>query len=181
MLTRKKKFIVIGILGIIIVAAAIVMILSFMKLRKGSYADVLKELPENCSTAVIMTNAEHPVLLVSDGTYAYENWQASIYCQVYYLVNGKAQQVGEIISFGTAYPIAYDETGIYIGSGHGMGRYEVTEEGQLVLAESVVEEIKTDGSVTYTRDLNGKLEEITIAQWNEAILNWKNAEIANFN
>ncbi len=36
---------------------------------------------------------------------------------------------------GTAYPIAYDETGIYAASGHDMQRFEIEKSGSLRLAE----------------------------------------------
>lgn len=64
-------------------------------------------------------NASHPELLVTSQVYddGMGN-QAAIACDVYYLVDGKIKNIGQIESFGTAYPIAYDKTGIYAVSGH---------------------------------------------------------------
>lgn len=41
---------------------------------------------------------------------------------------------------GTAYPVAYDETGIYTASGHAMQRFEISKSGTLKLAKGIWEE-----------------------------------------
>ena len=51
--------------------------------------------------------------------------QAALNCEVYYLVDKEVKNVGRIESMGTAYPISYDETGIYAASGHAMQRFEI--------------------------------------------------------
>ena len=70
-------------------------------------------------------NASHPVLLVASQVYddGMGN-QAAIACDVYYLVDGKIKNIGQIESFGTAYPIAYDKT----------TRTAIPEKGTLALA-----------------------------------------------
>ena len=51
---------------------------------------------------------------------------------------------------GTAYPIAYDETGIYAASGHDMQRFEIEKSGSLRLAEGIYEQFDESGNAAYT-------------------------------
>ena len=56
-----------------------------------------------------------------------------------------------IESFGTAYPISYDKTGIYAASGHEVQRFGINEkDGSLVLEEGVYEIIDENGNPTFS-------------------------------
>lgn len=75
---------------------------------------------------------EYPILLISEwgtythyetieipetGTYTYsEDIEASCICDVYYIWENEARYVGKLSSAGTAYPIAYNEDGFYVGN-----------------------------------------------------------------
>lgn len=87
--------------------------------EKGSenaaiYGETVGELEDNELFAIIDTNASLPVLLVTSQVYndGLGN-QAALNCDVYYLIDKEVKNIGTIESMGTAYPIAYDETGIY--------------------------------------------------------------------
>lgn len=99
--------------------------------EKGSenaaiYGETVGELEDNELFAIIDTNASLPVLLVTSQVYndGLGN-QAALNCDVYYLIDKEVKNIGTIESMGTAYPIAYDETGIYAASGHDMQRFEI--------------------------------------------------------
>lgn len=59
---------------------------------------------------------------------------------MYYPVDKEVKHIGTIESMGTAYPVAYDETGIYTASGHAMQRFEISKSGTLKLAEGIWEQ-----------------------------------------
>ena len=86
--------------------------------EKGSenaaiYGETVGGLEDNELFAIIDTNASLPVLLVTSQVYndGLGN-QAALNCDVYYLIDKEVKNIGTIESMGTAYPIAYDETGI---------------------------------------------------------------------
>lgn len=124
--------------------------------EKGSenaaiYGETVGELEDNELFAIIDTNASLPVLLVTSQVYndGLGN-QAALNCDVYYLIDKEVKNIGTIESMGTAYPIAYDETGIYAASGHDMQRFEIEKSGSLRLAEGIYEQFDESGNAAYT-------------------------------
>ena len=90
------------------------------------YGETIGGLEDNELFVTIDTNAPLPVLLVTSQVYDEGTGkQAALDCDVYYLVDKEVKNIGSIESMGTAYPISYDETGIYTASGHAMQRFEV--------------------------------------------------------
>ena len=62
----------------------------------------------------------------------------------------------------SAYPIAYDKTGIYAASGHDMQCFEIDEKnGVLKLAEGIYEQIDENGNSTYTLEKDNETKVIT--------------------
>lgn len=110
--------------------------------------------------AVIETSASSPVLLVTSQYYDDgAGNQASLWCDVYYAVDGEVKNTGTIESFGTAYPVSYDKTGIYTASGHAMQRFEIDEKtGEPVLTESIYEQFDENGNAAYTLEKDGTTE-----------------------
>lgn len=124
--------------------------------EKGSenaaiYGETVGGLEDNELFAIIDTNASLPVLLVTSQVYndGLGN-QAALNCDVYYLIDKEVKNIGTIESMGTAYPIAYDETGIYAASGHDMQRFEIEKSGSLRLAEGIYEQFDESGNAAYT-------------------------------
>jgi hypothetical protein len=77
--------------------------------------------------------------------------QAALWCDVYYMVNGIVKNIGQIESMGTAYPIAYDETGIYGISGQDIECFSINErEGTLQLSEGDSEQYHKATLVSFT-------------------------------
>lgn len=83
------------------------------------YQAAIKALDEETFFAVVDIGATQPVLLVTDQVYDDGSaQQATIVCDVYYWVDGQVQKIGAIQSFGTAYPLAYDDSALYAAGGH---------------------------------------------------------------
>jgi len=105
------------------------------------YGETIGGLEDNELFAIIDTNASLPILLVTSQVYndSLGN-QAALNCDVYYLIDKEVKNIGTIESMGTAYPIAYDKTGLYAASSHDMQRFEIEKSGAIRLAEGIYEQ-----------------------------------------
>lgn len=132
--------------------------------------------------AIVETNASSPVLLVTSQFYDDGSGnQAALWCDVYYAVDKEVKKIGMIESFGTAYPVAYDKTGIYGASGHSMQRFEIDEKtGTLVLAEGIWEQFDENGNASYTLEKEGKTEALTEEAYYKAFEKYSEATVVNF-
>ena len=145
------------------------------------YEETIGGLEDNELFAMIDTNAPLPVLLVTsqvfdDGT----GKQASIACDVYYPIDKEVKNIGTIESMGTAYPISYDETGIYTASGHAMQRFEVEKSGTLMLAELINEQFDENGNATYTVTKENETRTISEEEYYDAFEKYINAVVVSF-
>ena len=154
--------------------------------EKGSenaaiYGETVGGLEDNELFAIIDTNASLPVLLVTSQVYndGLGN-QAALNCDVYYLIDKEVKNIGTIESMGTAYPIAYDETGIYAASGHDMQRFEIEKSGSLRLAEGIYEQFDESGNAAYTMKKGEETDVITEEEYYAAFEKYSNATIVNF-
>ena len=168
--------------------------------EKGSenaaiYGETVGGLEDNELFAIIDTNASLPVLLVTSQVYndglgnqaallylsnnIHHN-QAALNCDVYYLIDKEVKNIGTIESMGTAYPIAYDETGIYAASGHDMQRFEIEKSGSLRLAEGIYEQFDESGNAAYTMKKGEETDVITEEEYYAAFEKYSNATIVNF-
>ena len=132
--------------------------------------------------AIVEIGAKHSVLLTSDQTYDDKNGnQASIFCDVYYEgEDGEAKKIGTLESLGTAYPIAYDKSGLYTAGGHEVRRYEVDKAGFLVMAEGVYEIYDETGTAAYTRETADGTETITEKEYMAMVEAYGKAAVVNF-
>ena len=81
---------------------------------------------------------------------------------------------------GTAYPISYDETGIYTASGHAMQRFEVEKSGTLKLAEVINEQFDENGNAAYTMTKENETKTISEEDYYAAFEKYSNAAIVSF-
>ena len=132
--------------------------------------------------AIVEIGAKHSVLLTSDQTYDDKNGnQASIFCDVYYEgEDGEAKKIGTLESLGTAYPIAYDKSGLYTAGGHEVRRYEVDKAGFLVMAGGVYEIYDETGTAAYTRETTDGTETITEKEYMAMVEAYGKATVVNF-
>ena len=154
--------------------------------EKGSenaaiYGETVGELEDNELFAIIDTNASLPVLLVTSQVYndGLGN-QAALNCDVYYLIDKEVKNIGTIESMGTAYPIAYDETGIYAASGHDMQRFEIEKSGSLRLAEGIYEQFDESGNAAYTMKKGEETDVITEEEYYAVFEKYNDATIVSF-
>ena len=106
--------------------------------------------------------------------------QAALLCDVYYLVGKEVKNIGTIESMGTAYPISYDETGIYAASGHDMQRFEVEKSGTLMLAETINEQFDENGNATYTAKKENETKNISEEEYYDIFEKYSNATVVSF-
>lgn len=147
----------------------------------AAYGETIGGLEDDELFAIIDTNAVSLVLLVTSQVYddGMGN-QAAMKCDVYYLVDKEVKNVGTIESMGTAYPISYDEAGIYAASGHSMQRFEIEKSGEMKLAEGVYEQFDENGNAAYTIEKGDKTEEITEEEYYKAFEKYSNATVVSF-
>ena len=132
------------------------------KKESNVYGPTIAGLEDEELFALVEIGADSPVLLVTDQYYDDGVNQASIFCNVYYAGDGEVRKLGTIESLGTAYPVSYDDSGLYAGSGHGMQRFVIDDETDtLVLEEELAETFDSDGNASYTRTLRGETKMIT--------------------
>lgn len=148
---------------------AVVVLLIFMAAGCGKknsgevYEETIASLTDEELFALVETDTKYPLLLVTDMYYEDGNGnQVALWCDIYYPVGDEVRKLGQVESFGTAYPISFGEGGIYTAGGHGMARYVVNEKaGELELAESIQEAFDERGVATYTREDREGMEQIT--------------------
>lgn len=93
---------------------------------------------------------EFPILLLSDGVYKDNQIYVAMWADVYYIVNNEVIHFGNLLSGGTAYPIAEDKTVIYSGSGHSVEEYNLNiQEHKLELVKSCTVYFNLRGEATY--------------------------------
>lgn len=145
------------------------------------YEETIGGLQDNELFVIINTNAPLPVLLVTSQVYDDGSGkQATLTCDVYYPAGKEVKKIGTIESMGTAYPVSYDETGIYTASGHNMHRFEVEKDGTMKLAEGIYEQFDENGNAAYTMETETETETISEEAYYAAFEKYLNASVADF-
>ncbi len=145
------------------------------------YEETIGGLEDNELFAIIDTNAPLPVLLVT--SQVFDNGtgkQAALTCDIYYPADKEVKKIGMIESMGTAYPVSYDETGIYTASGHAMQRYEVEQSGTMKLAEVIQEQFDENGTAAYTMETGNETKTISEEEYYDAFEKYNNAVVVSF-
>lgn len=168
----------------ILIGALTVLAAACGKTNKNEvYGPTIADLEDEELFTIIETNAKSPILLVTDQVCddGIGNNHAAIYCDIYYVTDGEVKNIGTVESFGTAYPISYDKSGIYVGSGHEARRFEINElEGSLKLTEGVYETFDANESAAYTRETGEHTETITAEEYLSVIETYGKATVVNF-
>lgn len=146
------------------------------------YGSTVGGLEDDALFAIIEANAKSPVLLVTNQTFEDGNGnRAAASCDVYYITGGSVKQIGSLESLGTAYPVSYDTSGIYVGSGHSVQRYEINDaDGSLVLAEEITETFDENGNAAYTNTISENTEIISEQDFLSAMESFRKATVVNF-
>lgn len=149
--------------------------------NENLYGMAIANLADDELFAIIGTNAKNPVLLATNLTYSDEVNEVAISCDVYYSTGDGAKNIGHLESFGTAYPIAYDATGIYSGGGHELEQYVIADQtGTLELVWGVYVTYDENGDAAYTRVTDGVTESISEEEYLAAWEKYENSTVVNF-
>ncbi len=140
-------------------------------------------------TFIELEGYKYPILLLTDSVYKDNEFYVAMWADVYYIIENEVVEFGNLLSGGTAYPIAKDKTVIYSGSGHSVAQYNLNIlEQKLNLIKSCTAYFNSKGEVTYiTRvaddskistakeceELNDKYADAKLVHFNELIKNNK--------
>lgn len=112
---------------------------------------------EEFPSVYLSINGQTILVETQEGTYSYEETregqtltaQASIFCKASF-ESAQGNSSITIGSAGTAYPIRYDDEGIYAAGGHFVAKYSLNvSDQQMVLSEYATENFDSDGNVSY--------------------------------
>ncbi len=104
----------------------------------AGFGELIASLAETERYALWQNKEGEELLLVTDMTYQIdETDNAALYCDIYGIREGRTRYLGTVYSTGTAYPISWDETGIYAAGGHFVEKYVPGEIDSLILADGV--------------------------------------------
>lgn len=139
-----------------------------------SYNQTLKQAKSDGKSYYAMISLKNatPILLVTDGVYDEgREKQATFFATPYYTDSKKkVKKEEEISSSGTAYPLMADESGIYTTSGNEIDIYQIDKETKkLVLEKSYIEDYASDGTVKYTKSIEGKVKKSNESEFDKAM------------
>ncbi len=130
--------------------------------------------------------SQYPVMLVTGETFTYdiaEPIQACMQCNVYYFDGSAVRLFDSLSSLGTAYPIAFDETGLYEAGPKGVRRLSIRMEGKylkLVVVEAAYVSYDEDGNFSYFGEKSGEPVEISASDYQQLFTKYQAASIAQF-
>ncbi len=129
---------------------------------------------------------QYPVMLATGETFTYditESIQACMQCNVYYYDGSDVRLFDSLSSLGTAYPIAFDETGLYEAGPKGVRRLSIRMEGKylkLVVVEAAYVSYDEDGNSSYYSEKDGEPVEISASDYQQLFTKYQAASIAQF-
>lgn len=130
--------------------------------------------------------AQYPVMLVTGETFTYEMTepiQACMQCNVYYFDGSDVRLFGSLNSLGTAYPIAFDETGLYEAGSKGVRKWTIKMEEdspELVATEAAYVSCDEDGTFSYSGEKDGEIVEISASDYQRLSSNYQTASAVRF-
>lgn len=141
--------------------------------EEENYEELIAGLKADQSYALVKLGRDvGEVLLVADGTYfdqkmdAWESFDATVYAKM----DGILYDLGPISGSGTAYPIRYDEDGIFVAGGHYVGRYLPNPKTrQLELVSYAGEVFDAEGNATNTVYEDGQERIVQDASYLDAL------------
>ncbi|MCM1263564.1 MAG: helix-turn-helix domain-containing protein [Butyrivibrio sp.] len=124
------------------------------------YDGIISELGDDWQFALEDIGEKNPVLFAADTTYDDgQGHNATIFCGVYYAVDGETYNLGVIESMSTAYPISYGNKRIYAASHDRLNIFEIdTANHELKLKEQYITEYGDGDEIFYSRIKDGEEE-----------------------
>ena len=131
------------------------------------------------STTLSLDEGVKVYLVASPGVYDDNGKLYAMGAEVYLVQDNENVLLDTITGDGTAYPISYDDDGIYVAGSHRVSYYEI-ENGKLVLAEEGLEEFDSDGNASYTFKEDGVEEDEAEKEYNELFTDYQSAKPIEF-
>lgn len=124
------------------------------------YDAIIAELGDDRQFALEDIGEKNYVLFVTDTTYEDGlGHNATIFCDVYYAVDGETYNLGVIESMSTAYPISYGNKCIYAASHDRLNIFEIDNTNrELKLKEQYITEYGDGDEIFYSRIKDGEEE-----------------------
>lgn len=116
-----------------------------------SYDEVIGNLDKGNGYAYIRVyGCDKDVLAITEATYDnLDGNQASIDASLYLEEDGKVRNIGNVYSYGTAYPIAVEDGIIYAGGNHEYESYFLNDWHAVMLKDCIMEVFDENGNATY--------------------------------
>ncbi len=158
---RKAKPLVLTIAAIVCVAALVFLVANPSRSEKPGgtneemYGETVANLGDDEQFALVDIGEVNDVLLVTDATYDIDGVNASIYCEVYYYMEGKVWDLGRIKSLSTAYPVSYGEQCLYTASNASFEIYAIDREEHALVMETQYQVDYRDEEDVYTKITDG--------------------------
>jgi hypothetical protein len=146
------------------------------------YGEVIAELEDDELYAILKMDYKNTVLVTTDLVYDEgSEQQAAISCDIYYCMDKEAKKLGTVTSDGTAYPVSFSKDGIFVGSGHSVEKYAISEkDGTLYLEKGVYMEYDKNGNEHYICTENGEEAEATEQEYQELLDEYGVSSIIHF-
>ena len=150
--------------------------------KNQEYGEVIAKLGDEEQFALEDIGEKEDVLFTTDLTYEDGlGHSAALYSNVYYIMNGKACDLGRIESMGTAYPISYGKKCIYTASEHSLEIYVIDlSSHQLVLKEQYEAVFDDTDQVSYRLIKNGKEEMVSEKDYLKVYQEYQQGTVVNF-
>ncbi|MGN0408774.1 MAG: hypothetical protein ACI4EJ_10985 [Bacteroides sp.] len=155
---------------------------STIQTETGIFSKIVENLKNEEAYAFADIGLEKQVMLVAPSVYADKNGsKLAIISDVYYVADGSLKNAGTVRSTGTAYPIAYDASGIYVGGNHEIQRFNIdVNSGKLQLKEAVYVTYDEDGKASYTKEEDGETQNVTEKEYTQLMDKYSKATTANY-
>ena len=150
--------------------------------KNQEYGEVIAKLGDEEQYALGDIGEKEDVLFTTDSTYEDGlGHSAALYSNVYYIIDGKACDLGRIESMGTAYPISYGKKCIYTASEHSLEIYVIDiSNQQLVLKEQYETVFDDTDQVSYRLVKDGKEEMISEKDYLKVYEEYQQGTVVNF-
>jgi hypothetical protein len=174
---NKKRRVIIGLVLLCLLLPA-----CGQKQTEDPYGEVIADLGDDELYAILKMDYKNTVLVTTDLVYDEgSEQQVAIGCEVYYCMDKEAKKLGTVTSDGTAYPVSFSKNGIFVGSGHSVEKYAISEkEGALYLEKGVYIDYDEEGKEHYTCVKNGEETESTEQEYQELLNEYGASSIIHF-
>lgn len=146
------------------------------------YGPAVAGLADDEAFAILDAGAKQPLLLASNQIFEVgESTQASVFCDVYYALDGEVQKAGTIDDPALTLPLAFDSDGIYAAGEDQIRRFVIHEQdGYLYAEEGIFADVDENGQKTWKKTDGETMKEATEEEFQALMEKRENAEVIHF-